>query len=143
MALSLYTDLKTEQESVFKKLHEWEAPERSWTPKTRSWYVTYSLFFALIVLIAAILREYILILAVIAFAFLWFVQGSIPPQIATYTITSIGIKAFEKLFRFRNIKHFWFSEKNDLFLNLEIVEDDNPNFVKRVSLIIKPEDEKL
>jgi hypothetical protein len=136
----LFTDLKNS--SLFQKLYEWESPERYWFPKTRSWVILYSLFFVLIIFIGVLLKEYIFIIAVIAFTFLWFIQGLIPPETRTHTITSLGVKTFDKLYRWRLIKHFWISEKNDTkFLHLEVVEDDNPTFVKRLSLLLNPGDE--
>lgn len=142
-----YTDLEkdNEVEGIFKKLHEWEAPERQWVPKSRAWFVIYGFFFVCIVFIAALLQEYIFIVAVIAFSFLWFVQGSIAPHITTHMITSIGIKAYGELYKWQNIKHFWFSTKGDtVFLNLDIVEDENPHFTRRIPLILaKNDDQKI
>lgn len=138
---TLYTNLGQETEGVFKKVYEWDAPERQWTPKSKAWYVIYSLFFVSVIFIAALIQEYIFILAIIAFAFLWFVQGSIAPEIAHYTITSMGVKMLEKLYRWDDIKHFWFSIKSDtVYLNLEISDNPDSDIIKRYPLIINPED---
>ena len=136
-----YTNLEEQETGLFQKVLEWDAPERQWSPKSRSWYVIYSLFFVSIIFIAALLQEYIFIVAVIAFSFLWFIQGSIPPQMTKHTITSIGVRAFNKLYTWDKIKHFWISQKSDtIFLNLEIEENDNKGFVKRIPLIISSVD---
>jgi hypothetical protein len=134
----LYTTIETKkQDPIFKDIYEWRAPERLWTPKTRAWYVTYSFFFISIIFIAALLQEYIFIVAIITFSFLWFIQGSTPPNIVKYQITSLGIRAYEKLYRWKEIKHFWFSEKDEVyFLNIDLDNEENPRIEKRISLII-------
>ncbi len=137
----LFTDLES-TDSMFTKLFEWESPERHWIPKEKSWYVTYSLFFVLLILVAVLISEYILVVAIIAFAFLWFVQGSTPPSMVKHTITTLGIKTYDKLYKWKNIKHFWFSENpSGKILNLEIVEDNKPDFVKRISLLMNHGDD--
>ena len=136
MKAKLFKDI--DPENPFAKLYTWEAPERVWKQKTRTWYVSYSLFFIIIIAFLALLGEFVLIVAILAFVFLWFIQGAVPPQIVETTITTLGIRTFNKLFRWRNIKKFWFSDKDDhKFLNLEVSEDDNPRFTKRVSLVLK------
>ncbi len=141
MVNKLYTELSTE--NPFTVLFSWKSPERYWYPKNKAWYVSYSLFFVSLIAVLALIGEFILIVAIIAFVFLWFIQGSIPPQETEHTITTLGIRSFDKLYRWRNIKHFWFSYKNDVSLiNLEIVEDDNPKFMKRITLLLNKDDER-
>lgn len=138
---NLYTNLNNR--TGLQNLAEWEAPERYWSPKTRGWYVTYSLFFISLVFIAALLAEYIFIVTIIAFAFLWFVQASIPPRNTKYSITTLGIRAQDSLFQWKNIKHFWFSQKDDvIFLYIEYNEDEAPDVFKRVGLILTTVDTK-
>lgn len=130
-------------ENPFAKLYSWESPERVWKQKTRAWYISYSLFFLVIIAFLALIGEFILIIAIIAFVFLWFIQGAVPPHMVETTITTLGIRTFNKLFRWRNVKNFWFSKKDDnKFLNLEISEDDNPRFTKRVSLVVNGNDDR-
>lgn len=131
------------QPILFKKIFSWNAPERAWSEKTRAWYVLYSFFFVVLIAIVAILGQTFLILAIIAFIFLWFTQASIPPQIREHSITTIGIKTFEKMFKWSSIKHFWFSSKEGYnYLNLDLVENDPANEnLKRISLIIDPTNE--
>lgn len=134
----LFTEISTDPDNLFTKLYSWRSPERYWTPKSRGWYVGYSLLFVIIIAIGVILKEPIFVLAIISFSFLWFVQGTIPPEIAEHTITTIGIRTYHKLYRWKSIKSFWFSEKNNLvYLNLDVQEDEKKEFTTRVSLIIE------
>lgn len=129
---------------MFERLFTWQSPERAWEPKERQWYVLYSLFFVLIILITIILSEYLLTLAIIAFVFLWFTHASIPPDTVEHTVTSLGIKTFDKLYKWNQIKHYWFSIKENVhYLHLDIIENlDKPDFMRRLSLIISTEDEE-
>jgi hypothetical protein len=129
---------------LFTKLYSWTAPERDWEPKSRAWYITYTFFFTLIMFASVILEQYFLTLALIAFVFLWFTHASIKPENITHTITTIGIKSFSKFYKWKNIKHFWISEKNNkLFLNLEIIDPKQTNdIVRTLTLILNKEDEE-
>lgn len=122
------------------KLYEWSAAERFWTPKDKPWFVTYSLFFVVIIAMAAILGQYIFILAVIAFVFLWFTQAAIPPERVTHSVNTLGVKTFGHLYKWRDIKHYWFSTKHGInYLNLDIVDDKNPSNdrTRRLSLLLE------
>ncbi|MEP7103906.1 MAG: hypothetical protein ABI721_04330 [Candidatus Dojkabacteria bacterium] len=133
----LHTDIQTDSNSVFTKLYSWKSPERYWVPRDRAWFTVYTIFFLLIILAGVLLKEFIFILAVLAFAFLWFVNAIIPPEITEHTITTIGVRTYGKLYRWKSIKHFWFSEKDDVvFLHLDIKEDDTKTITKRITLIL-------
>ena len=89
--------------------------------------------------------EYILIVAVLAFMLLWFVQATVPPQIVEHIITGLGIKSFGKLYKWSDIKVFWFAKKeNVVHLNLDILNEDKPDalFRRRISLLLNDGDDK-
>lgn len=140
----LYTKINKTELPFLEDIYVWEAPDRLWEEKGKSWYVSYSFFFILVIAIGALLGEYIFIVAVIAFAFLWFVQGATPPQIYEHRINSIGIKAFDRLYKWENIKYFWMSKKKEeYFLNLDIIEDLSKTTMRRLTLILPlPEQDK-
>ncbi len=131
----LYTTL-SEDKNVFKNLYSWNAPERYWERKDKAWYLGYSLFFVLIVLVLAVLGEFIMILGVLAFMFLWFAQAYIPPNVVEHSITTIGVRAYDKLYKWSEINSFWFSRKNGVtLLHLE-QPIENSKVTTRVTLII-------
>lgn len=135
MDKKLFTDLK--EKNPFTKLYTWKSPERHWFPKDRSWYISYSLFFVILIAFLALIGEFILIILVLAFVFLWFAQGATPPETIEHTITSLGIRTFDTFYKWRNIKHFWFSHKSGItYLQLETFDDAKPDFIKRVSLLV-------
>lgn len=135
-----------DNQNILNTLYSWEAPERQWQRKTREWYVIYSTIFVFLIGIATILQEVILIFAIIAFVFLWFTQAAVSPEIVTHKITSIGIKTYGKIFRWKDIQHYWLSTKGGtMFLHLEIEDEEftkNEERTQRLSLLINPEDEE-
>lgn len=137
MKTFLHTNLKQEPNSTFTKLYSWRAPERYWVQRDRAWFTLYTIFFLLIILVGVLIKEFIFILAVLAFAFLWFISALIPPEITEHSVTTVGIRAFGKLYRWKSIKHFWFSEKDGVvFLHLDTLVDETKALTKRISLIL-------
>ncbi len=134
--------LFTKIDSTFEVLYEWETPERYWIKREKAWFVTFSLFFLVIIFILAILSEFMLIMAVIAFAFLWFVQAVRPPEVMDIQITSIGVKAYDKLYKWKDIKHYWFSHNAGItYLNLEVINKKlSQTKTQSLSLICSNED---
>lgn len=142
MTNKLFTELRNSGK-LFEVLYVWRAPERHWYPKDRSWYIIYSFFFILIIALLAILNEFILIILIIAFVFLWFTQGAIPPDIAEHQITTLGIKSFGKVYKWRNIKHYWFSIKSGVYvLHIELMDEEftTNGRLHRMSFILNEED---
>jgi hypothetical protein len=134
---------KSSKNPPIKKLFEWEAPERAWKFRDRSWYISYGFFFLVIIALAALLEEYFLIVALIAFIFLWFIQATIPPEIVKHELTSMGIKTYGNLFKWKSIQYFWFSRKDSFtLLHLDIIDKafTSGDRVHRLTLLINEED---
>lgn len=141
MAKKLFTTI---DDNPFKKLYSWSSPERHWVQKDRAWYIVYSLFFLVLIAFLALLGEFLFILLILAFMFLWFVQGATPPVTIEHTVTSLGIRTFDTFFKWKEIKHFWFSKKNNIkYIHFETFNEDKPDFIKRVSLLLNDNDEDL
>lgn len=138
----LYTRIKKTAIDYLDDVYAWEAPDRLWQEKGKAWYVTYSFFFIVIIAIGALLGEYIFIIAIIAFAFLWFVQGATPPEVYQHSINSIGIKTFEHLYKWEHISCFWISrKKDDFFLNLDITDQAVTSSMRRLTLLLPGENQ--
>lgn len=139
--MKLFTEI--EHKNPIKYIYSWKSPERFWREKDRSWYVVYSFFFTILIALLALIGEWVLIIAILGFAFLWFVQASVEPPIVEHIISSVGIKTFNKLYKWQEIKSFWFSTKKDaIVLNLDLNNEDKPDslFRRRLSLIIDNQD---
>jgi len=133
---TLYTKLD-DGETTFRTLYTWESPDRIWEEKDKFWYSSYTLFFVVVIAISLILGYYLLAVAVIAFAFLWFLQASTKPITIQIKITTTGIRIDEFLIRWREIKHFWFSLKNNhMLLQIDYQKEGFKELVNRTSIIV-------
>jgi hypothetical protein len=92
-------------------LLSWEAAERIWRPKTRLWYLSYAAIILFLMLVSARLGYYIVIVALVAFMLLWFVQGTIAPWIIKHKITNRGLFSQGFLVRWEEMACFWFATK--------------------------------
>ncbi len=127
-------DKKTKSESVesergISTLFSWSAPDRIWQPKSRMWYLTSALVVMLVILFAVI-SQYpsyqILVVAMLLFLVLWFVQGSVPPQISEHRITSKGLFTREVFYHWNEIAAFWIANKSgQLLLHVDFIKELN------------------
>lgn len=138
--MKLHTEINEfEDKDPVKYLIEWESPDRLWKEKDRSWFVVYSFFFVVVIAMLFLMGEFLLIVLVLAFMFLWYVQGMIPPTNVKHVISTLGIKTENKLYQWRDIDSFWVSKKDDFyFLNLDVftTEDKNNEYKRRVSILL-------
>ncbi|MCA9386442.1 hypothetical protein KC669_00240 [Candidatus Dojkabacteria bacterium] len=142
MAKKLHTDIESTKKN-FESLFEWTSAERPWEPKSKAWYVYYSLFFLVFIVYAVFRGQYLLMLMIVSFVFLWFIQGATPPEESKHIITTLGIKTLNKLFKWRSIKYFWFSLKgNYAFLHLDVIDKEftTGDRIHRLSLLVDPND---
>jgi hypothetical protein len=120
----------------------WTVPERQWEPKTQVWYLSYAALFLLLILIAAKLGYPILIVALIAFMFLWFIQGTMKPWMITHKITTRGLYTNGQLYHWEDIETFWFGQKKkQLFLYFDLKKDMKES--RLVLLVKEGDDEKI
>jgi len=96
---------------TLKTLLEWKAPARPFKKRSKEFFSTVLTIAALIVIILVFLKEWFAILAVVAFVFLVFVTGKIPPQEAKHEVTTRGIVTGGKEFRWEQLGRFWFEKK--------------------------------
>lgn len=123
--MKLYTEITKSKTQI-----SWNAPIRYWEQKNRIWFINYSLFFLLLMMIGAVLGQYLFILLVLTFGGMWFLQAVIEPSRHTITINDKGIKALDTFFTWKKIKYFWVSQKDGIYyihLDLGSVRFENIN----------------
>jgi len=97
---------------TLKTLLEWKSLTRPFKKRSKEFFSTALAIAALIIIILAFLKEWFLILAVIAFVFLVFVTNKIPPEEVEHKITTRGIITGENEYRWEQLGRFWFEEKD-------------------------------
>ncbi len=95
-----------------KTLLSWEGPSRPFRKKDRSYYTTIAVLVILLVLIALLLREFLLIGVLLALAFVSYVLAYVPPAHTKYRISTQGITVGEDFYFWHFLDSFWFKEKD-------------------------------
>ena len=106
----LLTPKMMEAEEI-KTLFSWEAPSRPFKKKDRSYYTTIAVLVILLVLIAFLASEFLLIGALLSFAFVAYVLAFVPPHNVKYRISTQGITIGEDFYFWHFLDAFWFKEK--------------------------------
>lgn len=110
---------------VEKVLLEWSAPARPYKERTREFYTTVLSIAFLLGVILLLLKEFLLIGVIIAFAFLSYVLSTHKPEDVKHQLTSQGIRTDGKLYPWNTLVNFWLRPE----MSQEVV------FVKTVSKI--------
>lgn len=110
----IYTQNTTDLPSsikVEKVLVEWTAPARPFKTRTREFYTTVGSIAFLCGVILLLLKEFLLIGVIIAFAFLSYVLASVKPGDTIHQVTTKGIRTDNKLYEWTELTNFWFKKQ--------------------------------
>ena len=124
------------QREPIKSVYTWEAPERVFEPKERSWYVTVATISMVVIIFAALTNNIGLIFAVITLVMVTYALNTIPPKNARHEIMNKGLHVFSLFFPWKNVNAFWVTKRNKaLLMNFEVREKDTePNFHRLILL---------
>ena len=95
-----------------RTLLSWEAPSRPFRKKDRSYYTTIAILVILLVLIAFLMREFLLIAVLLSLAFVSYVLAFVPPTHLRYRISTQGVTIGEDFYFWHFLDAFWFKEKD-------------------------------
>ena len=95
-----------------RTLLSWEAPSRPFRKKDRSYYTTIAILVILLVLIALLMREFLLIAVLLSLAFVSYVLAFVPPAHLAYRISTQGVTIGEDFYFWHFLDAFWFKEKD-------------------------------
>ena len=96
-----------ENVKVEKILLEWSAPSRPYKVRSREFYTTILSIAFLLGVILLLLKEFLLIGVIMAFAFLSYVLATYKPVDAQHKITTSGIRTDNKLYEWSGLTKFW------------------------------------
>src|SRR3989339_1056516 len=96
-----------ENVKVEKVIIEWIAPSRPYKVRTREFYTTILSIAFLLGVILLLLKEFLLIGVIMAFAFLSYVLATHKPDTVTHQLTIDGILTDQKLYKWEELTHFW------------------------------------
>ncbi len=92
---------------------EWRAPARPYKVRTREFYTTILSIAFLLGVILLLLKEFLLIGVIIAFAFLSYVLSTHKPDDVKHQLTDTGILTDGNTYKWEELTHFWFKKQFD------------------------------
>ncbi len=119
--------------SSLKTLLSWSAPNRLFKRRSREYFTTILAIAFLLGVILFFFKEWFLIMVVVAFVFVTYVMGTIPPENVEHKITNRGIITGEKNYRWNELGRFWLTQKDEQ--NLLFLETSE-SFPKRLILLL-------
>jgi hypothetical protein len=102
-----------ENVKVEKVLLEWTAPSRPYKIRSREFYTTILSIAFLLGVILLLLKEFLLIGVIMAFAFLSYVLATYKPEDARHQITTLGVRTDDKLYEWDKLSNFWLKKQWD------------------------------
>src|SRR3989344_3745109 len=103
---------KIGESGEIETLLSWEAADRPFRPKDRSYYTTVAILVILLSLIAILAKEFLLIGVLLAMAFVAYVLAFIPPINIKYKISTQGVTIGDHFYFWHDLDSFWFKEKS-------------------------------
>ncbi len=119
--------LKTESEPVevmsvreLKTLLSWKAPIRPFKRRDKEFWTTAGSIAFLLAVILFFIKEWVLIIVIIAIMFVYYVLSHVQPEEIEHSITNRGIRFAGKDYPWEALTQFWFSEKfGEKILNVQ------------------------
>jgi len=132
----LEQEVMLEQQAPLNNLYTWDAPERLYSPKSRTWYVIVAVIAMLFIVYSALTMNFVLIFLIISLVLVIYSLNTIPPQKTTYRITNKGLSAFDTLYLWRNMLYFWVTLRGSEYLiNIEYKEKTTDLYYQRMIIL--------
>jgi len=94
-----------------KSLLTWKAPERPFKKRSRDYFTTAGAIVFLLGVILFFLKEWLLIMVMIALLFVAYIMSTVEPRKIEHQITSQGIVTGDKKYKWEDLERFWFMER--------------------------------
>jgi len=120
-------------------LYRWSSPARIFRKKDNRWFVSVAFVILVFILLFAFLQDILPIFVLVALMFLMYLLGTVEPQDVTHEVTNKGIRTSDKLYKWSELKNFWFADHNEW---IKLYVDTNLQFPARLIMLVKPEEDK-
>jgi len=120
-------------------IFEWEAAERSYKKRGKDFWITAISILVLLSVILFMVKEYFLIVALMAVLFFYYTLSTVPPLKVKNKITNRAIYIGEARYEWMLLARFWFEKSLDSRL-LSI--ETRLRFPGQISMVINPNDEE-
>jgi hypothetical protein len=95
-----------------KNLLAWKSPARPFEKKDREFYTTAGSIIFLACVVLLFIKEFLFIMAIVAFAFFYYILTTVPPEKVEHKLTNKGIFTIGKLYEWEQLGRFWFEVKS-------------------------------
>jgi hypothetical protein len=119
------------------KLFEWSAPDRYQFKFNNKWFLVIVIFSLLLSLLLAVLRNYLLMAAIMSMLFLLYVAGTTKPVTVKHKITARGIDTGGKLYEWYMLDNFFFAKKDKTIF---LIVETKLNLPKSLIFLVKKDD---
>lgn len=104
-----------------KTLFTWTAPERAFKTRDKEFWITAIAILVLVSIILFFVKEFFLILALIALIFLYYVLSTVPPESVQHKLTTKGVYiGSTHRYDWDFLKKYWFKSQFDqIILSIE------------------------
>jgi hypothetical protein len=128
---------KEDEDAIIRTIYKWKAPDRVFVPKSRNFFVLISIVFIVGIVVSAIMESLMFILVLVSLLALLFIQHTIAPREVEHEITNKGIKAFRRLYLWKDVDRFWVMRRS----GHNLLHVEFKKFGERLILLIRDEDE--
>ncbi len=92
-------------------LLSWQSPSRPFKKREKEFFTTIGAIVFLLVVILVFIKEFLLIGAIIALAFVAYVLATVPPEQVEHSITTKSLVSAGHEYKWEELTGFWFAEK--------------------------------
>jgi hypothetical protein len=123
-----------------KTLFTWTAPERAFKTRDKEFWVTAIAILVLVSIILFFVKEFFLILALMALIFLYYVLSTVPPENVQHKLTTKGVYVGSThRYDWDFLKRYWFKSQFDqTLLSIEA----RAGFPSVIALIVPTKDQE-
>lgn len=116
-----------------KTLLEWEAPSRIFIPRDRKYFSNLGLIILIAGVVLIFFKEVIIILVILALAFVAYALATVPPEKIRHKITTQGLVSAEHSYFWKDLQYFWFDARHGTTL---LMIDTNLRFPARLIILL-------
>jgi uncharacterized small protein (DUF1192 family) len=128
-----------EKQKAVRTLFRWQSFSRPYTKRNVKWFVYSLLLVATIILVLLFVREFFIIVPVLALAFVAYILATVPPEIIENSITTQGINTAGSSYIWEELDDFWFTQKNGFVM---LHADTFLRWPRRLMILINADDKE-
>ena len=122
-----------------KVLVAWKSPARLFRPRSPQFFTTAITIAVLLSIVFAIAGEWMLIALMAALIFAYYLWSTIPPEPVDHSITNLGIRTANELYRWNEFSRWWAEDK----WNQQVLIVETPlRFPPRLHLLLESKSAK-